>query len=186
MSYEIVRSISFRNNEVKVSSYSNNVSPRIAKNWVARCLTEILRHQGKTEAEKEILLEFWKGSFQGQSTKYGKFIESYYSRKNSPFNWDNVGNEEELGGDKYGKKILYTYQTVKNELLLQYEKFLVQSKSKQLFKVKIGGDWVLDLKRTSARMTYCEAYAKKFNQVKVEEIKKRFYKKSIEVLEIQD
>lgn len=186
MSHEIIRSISFRNNEVRVSSYCNNVSPKIVENWVAPSLTEILRHQGKAEVEKEILLKFWNGNFQGKSTKYGKFIESYFDRKNSPFNWRNVGNAEELGGDKYGEKIIYTYESLKNELFVQYIKFLEQSKSKQLFKVKIGGHWVLELKRTSADMTYCEAYAKKFNQVKVEEIKKRFYNDSdsIEVFAI--
>jgi len=141
MSCEIIKSISFRNNEVKITSYCNNVFPKIAENSVCKQLTKILQSLGKEEAEKQILLQFWKGIFKGKSTNYGKFIESYFDR-NSRFNWGNVGKTEELGTYKYGEKVLFSYEDIKSELFLQYLKFLEESKKQATFlkeKILIAG-----------------------------------------------
>ncbi len=116
MSHEKIKSISFKNNEVKITSYPNNVSPISIETWVSFSLTEILKKDGKKEVLKEILLSFWKGSFAGKSTKYGKFIK-IYEFNNKKYNWDNVGKLDKIGTDG----ILYSYDELKNDL---YDKFL--------------------------------------------------------------
>lgn len=72
MSYEIVKAISIVNNEVFITSNSNNVFPRIPKKWAASYFTDILQSQGREALDKYILQHFIDGNLQGNSTIYGK------------------------------------------------------------------------------------------------------------------
>lgn len=184
MSYDIITSIGIKSGKVFVSSYCSNITPKRASRWEAESLTKILQEKGKDELDRVILFEFWKGNFQGKSTKYGKFIEIIFDRKASPFKWGNVGEASEVGSEKYGEKIIFTNETLKAELFVQYLKFLEQSKSKEQFKLKINGAWIYKLKRASLSTCYSVENASIFNLAKLQEIKKRFSSHLIEEIAI--
>lgn len=179
MSYEKIKSISFKNNEIKITSYSSNVTPIFLETWISRSLTEILKKNGKEEVIKEILLSFWKRSFQGNSTKYGKFIE-VYKFNNTKYDWDNVGNLEKIGTES----ILYSYEEVKDDL---YDKFLKYQSLKSIkdnFLVKLNYNFISKLRRNGASITSYKDCAQKFTATQIETIKNRFSQSIIEVIKV--
>lgn len=78
MSYEIVKSISLKQDEngfwyAEVTSACNNVRPHYYSKW-KYCKKD--NFATKEELQKEILLDFYYGNFHGgTSTKYGKFLQ---------------------------------------------------------------------------------------------------------------
>ena len=117
MSYEIVKGIQFRDSsEVWIKSACNNLYPRHFGWWHCKSLTKVLREKGKVEAEKEILLQYWNGNFQGTNNLYDRSVQ--YFRPIMPHTWTNVG--ETLGEVKWGTKIEYTYDDLKSVLYDNY------------------------------------------------------------------
>lgn len=180
MSYEIIKSISFKD-KVLITSTSNNIVPSEYKKWEATRLTEILKKQGKNEAIKEILLQFWNGNFQGKSTIYGKFIENYVSK----FSWENTGKREELEfsfGEIKGD--VYSYEELKEDLFNKFEKFKEKTSKKNLFFVKLAGDYIKRVTTRRAFHAFDINEAKKFTLAQAEDIKKRFTNYNIEIIEV--
>ena len=74
MSYDIIKSISIKNNKVFVCSASNNITPRTYYNSETPSLTKILVEEGRKRLDNVIFGEFRNGNFQGKSTPYAKAI----------------------------------------------------------------------------------------------------------------
>lgn len=73
MSYDIVKSIAIKNNEVFITSASNNVTPRHYTRHKANNLTRLLNEKGKRALEIELLKAYESGSFQqGTENKYSR------------------------------------------------------------------------------------------------------------------
>ncbi len=179
MSHEKIKNISFKNNEVKITSYSNNVVPVNLQTWVSVSLTEILKKEGEEQAIKEILLAFWQGLFQGTSTKYGKFI-NIYNFNNKKYDWDNVNKLDKVGTES----ILYSYDELKDDLYKKFLEYQSLSSIKDNFLVKLNCNFILKLKRNRASLTSHKDYAQKFTATQVETIKNRFSSSVIEVIKL--
>lgn len=74
MSYDIIKSISIKNNQVFVTSASSNVVPKTYSPFHCTSLTEILVGEGRAALDRELFKEFRNGNFQGMSTHYAKAI----------------------------------------------------------------------------------------------------------------
>ena len=177
MSHNKIKNISFKNNEVKITSYPNNVKPIHLDTWISQTLTDILKKDCKEQDIKEILLSFWHGSFQGNSTKYGKFIKIYNSN-NKKYDWDNVGKLDKIGTGS----ILYSYDELKNDLYDKFLEYQSLNSIKEKFLVKLNYNFILKLKRNKAFLTSYKDYAQKFTATQVETIKNRFSSANIEII----
>lgn len=91
MSYEIIKGISIKNNEVYLNSASNNVYPRYFKKWHCTSLTEILQKQGRDALDLELLKQYEEGMFQpGVPNKYSLAIDNLRRKPEyEKFNWRN-------------------------------------------------------------------------------------------------
>jgi len=119
MSYDIVKGlkIDVKKGEVWIKCACNNVVPRYFTWHESKSLSIMLKKDGKKEVEKVILGEYWGGNFQNSNNLYDKTIKYYKS--SLPYTWDNVG--EQVGTEKYGSMIKYTYDELREAL---YQKFL--------------------------------------------------------------
>jgi hypothetical protein len=71
MSYDIIKSITIKNNEVVAVCASSNVYPRTYARVVSPSLTKILREQGEDAVNVVILAEYENGNFHaGTKNKY--------------------------------------------------------------------------------------------------------------------
>ena len=102
MSYDKIKSISFKDNKVFITSACNNIRPLHFNRCEATYLSHLLQEKGKNEVLKVILKEFWSGNFQGRSTIYGKFIEIF--NLNKKYTWDNTKEKEDVGKVIHGHK----------------------------------------------------------------------------------
>ena len=75
MSYEIVKSIKIKDNEVFITGASNNVYPRTPSEWESGSLSKILRERGRDELDMELLEAYESGNFQGGSNKYTRALK---------------------------------------------------------------------------------------------------------------
>lgn len=96
MSYEIIKGISIKNNEVYLNSTSNNVRPRIFNKWHCTSLTEILQNQGREALDLELLKQYEEGNFQpGVQNRYSLAIDSLKRKPEyEKFNWRNKTYKE--------------------------------------------------------------------------------------------
>lgn len=90
MSYEIVKSITFKKDGVYLRSCSNNVTPKYyysQKNWY---LSNILETQGRDAADIAILLAYEEGNFQpGVQNRYTRALDYLRSRAEyADYDWD--------------------------------------------------------------------------------------------------
>lgn len=74
MSYDIIKSISVKNNQIFVTSACSNVFPKTYSRGMSPSLTEILAEEGREQLDSVILKEFRNGNFQGMSTLYAKAL----------------------------------------------------------------------------------------------------------------
>lgn len=77
MSYEIIKAISVKGNQIFITSNSNNVYPRIPKQWLSTYYTELLQKEGQKAVDLSLLQDFIDGNAQGISTLYGKICNAY-------------------------------------------------------------------------------------------------------------
>lgn len=76
MSYDIIKGIKIKNNEVWLKSACNNVIPRIYDKWNCKTLTKILKEKGLKAVEIELLKNYENGNIQaGTPNKYTKAIK---------------------------------------------------------------------------------------------------------------
>ena len=141
MSYDIVKGlkIDVKKGEVWIKCACNNVFPRDFT-WHESCLlSKILVESDKKEVEKIVLGEYWGGNFQGSNNLYDKTIKYY--KTSLPYTWDNVGTKEQVGTEKYGTVIKYTYDELRKAL---YQK-LIEFKNRDFSKrwaIKRHGSYV--------------------------------------------
>ena len=82
MSYEIVRKLRIENGIVYRTSASNNVRPQYFEECQDTYFTEMLRNEGETALDMEILKLYETGSFQeGNSNKWSKAIDKLRQTK---------------------------------------------------------------------------------------------------------
>jgi hypothetical protein len=169
MSYEIIKSIVIKNEEVWIKSCSNNVSPRSYETWLCKPLTKILKEQGQKELDKTILSEYWSGNFQaGTQNKYSRSVANF---DNDKYNWNSVGFNYELDGSKTPRK--YTKEECTNAL---YDNF-INAKKTTRGKFIVGNDndsYILSTSKGGARVVFNKDLAKVYSFLKAQEISKRF------------
>jgi hypothetical protein len=127
MSYDIIRGIKVDEKEgtVTVKAASNNVYPKDFTWFTSPSLSRILKEDGREALDKVMLKEFWGGNFQGGESLYNKSVK--YCSANLPHVWGNVGKAEDVGTEKYGEKVLYTYDQLTQAL---YDNYLLFKKRK--------------------------------------------------------
>lgn len=115
MSYEIIKSIKFKDDKVFVTSASNNVRPHYFEEFEAKSLSKILQEQGKDAAELEIFKQFENGNFQRGVHKYLRalsVLRHFPEYKN--FNWrnnDNGETDERRKSDEFNALLLRALKT---------------------------------------------------------------------------
>ena len=91
MSYDIVRSIKIKDNEVWINCACNNVSPRLYETYKSDYFTNILKTKGLKATEVELLKSYEEGSFQaGTENKYTralKVLRYFYAEEYKPYDW---------------------------------------------------------------------------------------------------
>jgi len=163
MSYAIVKGLKIdtEKNEVWIKSAANNVSPRRYNWWHSESLSRILNTEGKEALDKEILKQYWNGNFQRSGNLYDKSVMYYKSR--IPYTWDNTGDKTEVGLEKFGHVVKYSYDELKAELYRKYLEY--KNRPKGTFYLKKNGHYV---RKTSTRDIFyagSQATAKKFNSL---------------------
>lgn len=95
MSWEIVKSIKIRDNEVFIKSGSNNCYPHHFEEWHAERLSKILQEKGLEACEVEILKQYENGNFQKSNNKYTRALQVLrHFPEYKLFDWRPDGNEE--------------------------------------------------------------------------------------------
>ena len=98
MSYEIVKSIKIKGDEVLINCACNNVRPLWYSNTNFPYFSKILKEKGLIECETEILKAYTEGTFQSSiKNKYTKamnILNYVYSDEWNYFKWDNLSSEE--------------------------------------------------------------------------------------------
>ena len=161
MSYEIIKAIGIKNNEVWITSYSSNITPKIPSRWHADSLTKILVEKGKKEYEKEVLRLYWDGAFQNTDNLFDKSVQ-WFNRNNPCFVdcWakvDDVPISVPSGTTKYN-----TYAELKEKLHEAYLAFKNRKKEKLIIRVMVDR-YVTSLGKRSFRYGAIKEYAMIFN-----------------------
>jgi len=100
MSYEIVKTIKVKDNEVSIKHASNNVYPKTFEYSNSESLSKILKEEGREELDIEILRTYEQGMFQaGSKNKYTKALEILlhlpeYNAISWRTNWEESKKEE--------------------------------------------------------------------------------------------
>jgi len=161
MSYAIVKGIKIDTDkgQVWLKAASNNVSPRHYEWFESTSLSAILKEQGLIELEKEILEQYWNGNFQASNNIYDKAVKFY--GQSIPYTWSNTGAESEVGKERYGDLILYSYTQLKAELYKKYVEYKARPKGN--FFVKYNGHYVKSLTKKYIKYAASLQNAKRFN-----------------------
>jgi len=95
MSYEIIKSIKFKDGKVLIRSSSNNVTPKYFEEFESESLSKILQEQGTDAAELEIFKQFENGCFQRGVKKYLNALSVlHHFPEYQNFNWRNNDDGE--------------------------------------------------------------------------------------------
>lgn len=113
MSYEKVRSICIKENDVFITSATNNCRPLSYTRDLYPYFSKILKEQGREAVEIALLRSYEEGSLQGGSNKYTKALKVLryvYGDEYAKFNWRNHWNDggkgEELRKSEEFTKLL--------------------------------------------------------------------------------
>lgn len=182
MSYEKVKSISFKDNKVFLNSACNNVRPLSYERFECVSLSKILKEKGRQETDIEILKAYLSGEFQkvGTENKYTKAQDIIYY----------IFKEEYEKNFSYdGLKRTGDYTKAKESQ--EYKDFLLKALNYKIEKKKYIIRSVLTdgyLKKVSTRrgfFTMYEEEAKRYDfKQKAEEVKNMFGGKVLEVKEV--
>ena len=168
MSYEIVKSIKVRNGAVYITSTSNNVRPRIFREWLCDDLGHTLNALGEDAFNLEILKAYEEGNFQeGVSNKFSRAIKVLRnSDEYKKFNW----RLQQSKFDENGKYIPDEIEIARNSK--EFDSLLLSSLSQEYPKTKFTltkkdyeGNTMYLLRMTSrmAKWTYDKTKAKKYS-----------------------
>ena len=176
MSHEIIKSIKIdsKNKKVFITSYSNNITPKIFKKWHCSYYDDFFDKGGVEAIQKHILFSFFSGVNQGLSTNYGKAMKLF------KYEGDSYEIYKKCDDDEDFKLSFY------NKLFSHFQEFEAKRKSKRLFNIKVGRSWIYVVKRGGAATCESQASAKKFNLATAETLLKRFASSKPEIIEIQD
>ncbi len=177
MSHDKVQSINIdtKNKKVYITSYSSNVIPKIPQRCNYPYYAKFFDNGGVEQIKKEILFDFFSGSFQGTSTHYGKCINTFrekYTDKDHTTHDDYTRCYDDAEFRKDFLNRLY-------EHYLDYEK---KRKSEVLFRVKVGSSYIMKLRRGEAITTECLKKAKTFNLADAEILRVRFERYGAEII----
>jgi hypothetical protein len=176
MSHEIIKSIKIdsKNKKVFITSYSNNITPKIFKKWHCSYYDDFFDKGGVEAIQKHILFSFFSGVNQGLSTNYGKAMQLFKYEGDSYEIYKKCDDDEDFKSSFY------------NKLFSHFQEFETKRKSKRLFNIKVGRSWIYIIKRGGAATCESQASAKKFNLATAETLLKRFASSKPELIEIQD
>lgn len=176
MSHEIIKSIKIdsKNKKVFITSYSNNITPKIFKKWHCSYYDDFFDKGGVEAIQKHILFSFFSGVNQGLSTNYGKAMKLFKYEGDSYEIYKKCDDDEDFKSSFY------------NKLFSHFQEFEAKRKSKRLFNIKVGRSWIYVVKRGGAATCESQASAKKFNLATAETLLKRFASSKPELIEIQD
>ena len=163
MSYEIIKAIGIKNNEVWITSYSSNVTPRTPNRWHCKSLTKILVEQGKEAYEKEVLKEYWSGNFQNTGNMFDKVV-TIFKKNNPDYTWGSVGHKKSEDGkpDSFGDVVKYTYEELMVKLHEAYLAFKNRKKEKLVIRVMVD-QYITKLGKRSCQHGMAKERAKVFN-----------------------
>jgi len=164
MSYEIVKNIKLDDikKEVWIKSDSNNVFPKSYTYWECVTISKIYKEQGKEEAIKQILYDYWAGTFQGSSNNFQK---SLFFFDKSKYNWDyedyKLPEEERKKRRTEIKKALFDNYTqfikdmkYRNRTIIRNKTngyFVIRSTSRRLFLTPTKNDCKIFKNETEAK-----------------------------------
>lgn len=174
MSHQIIKSIKIdsKNKKVFITSYSNNVTPKIFKKWHCSYYDNFFDNGGIEAIQKHILFSFFSGVNQGTSTNYGKAMQLFKHEGDSYEIYKKCNDDEDFKSSFY------------NKLFLHFQEFEAKRKSKRFFNIKVGESWIYYIKRGGAATCASQASAKKFNLATAETLLKRFASHKPELIEI--
>ena len=163
MSYDIIKGIKIdeAKGTVTVKSACNNVSPRDFTWYESPSLSAILKKGGREAIDKVFLKEYWNGNFQRGDNLYDKTVR--YNRGDLPYTWDNTGNEDDVGKEKYGKVIKYSYKELEDSLYKKYLNF--KKRHKGNFVIHCNSGYLVKLTERFFRTTLNKKYAKTFKSL---------------------
>lgn len=187
MSYEIVKSIKIDKvkKEVWIRSSSNNVSPKTFNLWHCKSLSEIFRAKGIEALEKEILFQYFQGTFQKTNNSFEKSL-ILLDRKE--FNWSTVGFNFEPnpdGGDPIRVEKKYSEEEVKAVLYKNYIAYKKRKKGVFVIQEKENKRYVTRFSHNGCFLSSHFSLAKKLTSREEALYKLRnFYGNKYEILEI--
>jgi hypothetical protein len=166
MSHEKIKSIKIdtKENKVFVISASSNVIPKTYRRWHATYFDKFF-DLGLEEVKKEILIAFYTENFQGESSDYGKFFK--------------------INNKKLRRKIINDESELKAMLFNEYKAFLEDKNSKTKYIVKLAnGNFILQMKRTWARVTDDIYFAQKLDLNKAKLACSKFSNSQPEIIKL--
>jgi hypothetical protein len=131
MSYTLVKSIRFdkKNGKVWVEMAESNIFPRTYDKSEWKWASELLKKGELEKLEKDILLAYWSGDFQG-SDKYSKAIKLFCDY--DIYNWNlNYKDNQEVKED------------LLNHLYTCYKRYLEESKDTKKVVIEYDGDFIV-------------------------------------------
>lgn len=172
MSYEIVKKIAIRDNQVYLTSDSNNVYPKIYKERLNTSLTRILQEKGEAELDYELLKEYENGNFQeGNPNKWSTAIKRLkYTKEYKAISWrisdysDNCPIQKARNSEEY-RRIILSSLNLKN------------SQEKYILKINKGAQDYYVVRETKTKIKYTDniSEAKIYNYIQdAERLKKMF------------
>jgi hypothetical protein len=175
MSITIIKSIKIdiKNKKVFITSGCNNIVPRYYTRSHCPYYDQFFDKEGGIEEiKKNILFDFFRGSFNGLLTNYGKAISTFKYEGDSDEIWGKCRKDPEF-------KINF-----KNQLLNHFNEYEAKSKCKRVFNVKIEDRWIVKKNTNTVVTTADQNRAKKFDLATAEFVSKQITAYETKIIEI--
>ncbi len=187
MSYEQIKSINIdiKNKKVFITSASSSCVPKKYIRWHVEGFDRYFEDWGVEAIKKDILFQFFSGYFKGDSTHYGKCMQSFIDKYNGDGDLKFQDYLKYKDGDNEFREAFL------NKLYEHYLEYERKRKSEELFIIKIrSSSYILKLKQsramTTAITTDIKTKAKTFNLGEAEDIKQRFLYAGAEMIKVKN
>lgn len=183
MSYYKIKSINIniKSKKVFITGACSSLRPLTYTKSHQPCFDKYFDDGGVEAIQKEILFEFFSRNFQGESTNYGKCMQSFFDKYKGDGNGDQK-YEDYLsctnGDAEFRKSFL-------NRLYKHYLDYERKRKNKELFVIKVGSSYIFKVGRGGASTTAYKSYAKAFNCATAEGLQKRFSHAGAEMIAVK-
>lgn len=175
MSSTIIKSIKIdiKNKKVFITSCSSSILPRYYSCDHCPYYDQFFDKEGGIEEiKKNILFNFFSGSFNGLLTNYGKAISTFKYEGDSYEIWNKCSEDHEF-------KINF-----KNQLLKHFNEYEAKRKCKRVFNVKIEDRWIVNKTKNTVVTTADQNRAKKFDLATAEFVSKSITAFETKIIEI--